>query len=92
MPAIFGIDSRSFDAVVILERFPLDEFVLTATDVPPALNLPDNPIAGWVTVNRRSNGIARTYDAGTGCDWVAGFKRDLIAGTFGKPAERRAVR
>ncbi len=92
MPVIYGIDSQSFAALVIYERFPLDDFVVTPTDVPPSLNLPGYRIAGWVTVRRSSNGVARTYDAGPRIDWVASFGRDLIAGTFGKSATRQSCK
>ena len=86
VPAIFGADSDAFDATVILARFPLDEFVVTATPVPASLNLDSHLLVGWVTVKRRSTGAARTYNAGEGHDWLSFFKRDLIAGIFGEPA------
>ena len=83
---IFGIDSDSFDEVVILARFPLDEFTVAATPVPASLNLKAHLLMGWVTVKRRSAGTVRTYNAGVGQDWLSFFKRDLIAGIFGAPA------
>jgi len=84
---IFGIDSDSFDEVVILARFPLDEFIVTATPVPTSLNLQSRLLVGWVTVKRRSTGTARTYNAGVGHSWLSFFKRDLIAGIYGKSAD-----
>lgn len=85
MRVVCGIDPNSFDALINLKRFPPDEFVLTTTDVIPSLKLPDDSLAGWVTVKRRSTGVARTYSAGVGYNWLAAFKYDLDAGVFGKP-------
>lgn len=85
MTILFGVDQDSFESVLILARFPVDEFVATATTVPSSLNLPSDLLSGWVTVRRRSTGTARTYNAGSGFDWLAYFKRDLVSGIFGSP-------
>lgn len=42
------------------------------------------PVTGRVTVQRKSTGIERTYEAGHGTSWAASFEDDLRRGVFGR--------
>jgi len=84
---IFGIEPDKFDEVVMSARFPIDEFIATATPVPPSLDLNSYLLMGWLAVERRSVGIAQTCNASAEQDWPSFFKRDRIAGIFGGPAD-----
>lgn len=84
---IYGIEPGEFEEAAIRARYPLEEFRITQTDVPPSLNLPGSEVSGWVTIRRHTTGNARTYEARAGRNWLMSFKRDLESGVFGKPGK-----
>ena len=44
-----------------------------------------SPITGTVSVTRSSNGLMRSYDAGSGSSWLMKLELDLKSGAFGSP-------
>jgi hypothetical protein len=53
----------------------------------PSLAFPSD-ITGSVTLVRKSNRMAKTYEAGSGSSWLMLFDNDLKLGTFGRRASR----
>lgn len=85
MEILGSADPEALERMVSWAGFSPDEFRLSETIAPATAKIPSEPIAGWVTVKRSSNGTARSYVAGAGYDWFSPFKNDLDAGIFGKP-------
>jgi hypothetical protein len=71
------------DAHALLQThgFPAADFeIFQHADRSPSF---PSPITGAVIVVRRSNRIAKTYEAGNGSTWLMQLETDLKAGTFG---------
>lgn len=62
--------------------FRPDEFeIIQRADPSPTF---PSEITGTVTLVRKSNRMAKTYDAGSGSPWLVHFEADLKQGAFGR--------
>ena len=79
-------DHFAFAAAVVRYGFSLSDFALEIHRVPGKLLPRHSPTATFVgTVENVKNGRCASYLGGPGRSWIAGFVKDLIAGTFGQP-------
>jgi hypothetical protein len=61
---------------------PEDFEILQKADPSPAF---PSAITGTVTLIRKSNRIAKTYEAGSGSSWLEQLEADLKSNAFGRP-------
>jgi hypothetical protein len=79
-------DHFAFATEVVRYGFSLSDFALEIHRVPGKLLPRHSPAATFVgTVENVKNGRCASYLGGPGRSWIAGFVKDLIAGTFGQP-------
>lgn len=76
-------------ALMVDHGFRTDDFEITQrSEASPPY---PSPIAGTVTLMRKSNRKVKTYSAGDGVAWLLQFEADLKSSAFGpglEPAER----
>jgi hypothetical protein len=61
---------------------PEDFEIIQNADPLPAF---PSPITGTVTLIRKSNRMAKTYEAGSGSPWLEQLEADLKSYAFGRP-------
>jgi len=64
---------------------PVDFEIIQHADPSPAF---PSAVTGKVTLIRKSNRMAKTYEAGNSSSWLIQFEQDLQQGAFGWKASR----